>query len=190
MGTKFKIAGIVAGVLVVGLVLTACSAGSYDDGIFHDAALARRVRISLGLQEQAQIDVDQLKSFTNLKADSLGIKDLTGMQYFTNLQSLDLGRNQISDLAPLAGLTALESLRLNENKISDVSPLAGLTGLKYLDLDRNVIAEVAPLASLVNLENLFLAQNMITDGTPLKDLPAYDTINWIGNKTDMEGNPR
>ena len=171
MGTKFKIAGIVAGVLVVGLVLTACSAGSYDDGIFHDAALARRVRISLGLQEQERIDVDQLKSFTNL-------------------QSLDLGRNQISDLAPLAGLTALESLRLNENKISDVSPLAGLTGLKYLDLDRNVIAEVAPLASLVNLENLFLAQNMITDGTPLKDLPAYDTINWIGNKTDMEGNPR
>jgi len=45
----------------------------------------------------------------------------------TNLTSLDLGFNKISDLSPLAPLTNLTQLDLSYNQISDLSPLASLT---------------------------------------------------------------
>jgi hypothetical protein len=56
---------------------------------------------------------------------------LDGMQYFTNLTSLNLTNcSQVSDLSPLAGLTQLTSLVLtNCSQVSDLSPLAEITQL-------------------------------------------------------------
>ena len=47
----------------------------------------------------------------------------------TNLNSLDLSGNSISDLSAVAGLTNLLELYLAKNAISDLSPLVANTGL-------------------------------------------------------------
>ena len=47
----------------------------------------------------------------------------------TNLLSLSLSRNNISDISALSGLNSLRSLSLSSNNISDLSPLVANTGL-------------------------------------------------------------
>ncbi|OBQ15375.1 MAG: hypothetical protein AN481_19725, partial [Aphanizomenon flos-aquae LD13] len=63
----------------------------------------------------------------------------------TNLTSLDLRENQISDIKPLSNLTNLTSLDLWENQISDIKPLSNLTNLTSLSLAGNQISDIKPL---------------------------------------------
>jgi Leucine-rich repeat (LRR) protein len=58
------------------------------------------------------------------------ITNLDGLEAFTNLESLDLSQNAVSDISPLAGLTKLTVLSLAGNPVTDVAPLAKLTNLK------------------------------------------------------------
>ena len=68
---------------------------------------------------------------------------LTGL---TQLESLLIGGNQIDNdgVQILANLTQLRTLSLYVNQISDISPLASLTKLTGLWLDRNQISDVSP----------------------------------------------
>ena len=58
-------------------------------------------------------------------------------QMLTNLTSLDLSTNEISDIKPLSNLTKLTGLFLGENQISDIKPLSNLTNLTGLFLSGN-----------------------------------------------------
>ncbi|WP_264197115.1 leucine-rich repeat domain-containing protein, partial [Microseira wollei] len=52
----------------------------------------------------------------------------------SNLTSLNLDSNQITDISPLKALTNLTSLNLYNNQITDISPLKALTNLTSLNL--------------------------------------------------------
>ena len=54
------------------------------------------------------------------------IVNLDGMQYLTGLNYLELTDNYIEDLSPLSTMTNLTSLALDFNNITDISSLAGL----------------------------------------------------------------
>ena len=87
----------------------------------------------------------------SLEALESNIRNLTGLEFATNLMELHLGINQISDLTPLKNLTKLSKLILYGNRnISDVTPLKNLTELIYLDLDANIISDVSALRNLRN----------------------------------------
>lgn len=60
-----------------------------------------------------------------LDASQKTIRSLEGLQYATNLKSLDLSGNQITDLTPLKDLTKLTYLDLYSNQITDIGPLEG-----------------------------------------------------------------
>jgi len=62
---------------------------------------------------------------------------LTDLAKLTQLKTLGIPNNGLSDLGFLKGLTQLEHLDLQSNKITDLSPLAKLTKLKYIDLSSN-----------------------------------------------------
>ena len=62
---------------------------------------------------------------------------LTDLANLTQLKTLGIPNNGLSDLGFLKGLTQLEHLDLQSNKITDLSPLAKLTKLKYIDLSSN-----------------------------------------------------
>src|SRR5947209_18646761 len=49
-----------------------------------------------------------------------GIRDLTGLEKCKNLREMRLVRNEIKDLKPLAGLAELQSLDLGYNEIADL----------------------------------------------------------------------
>ena len=63
------------------------------------------------------------------------------MTSLTNLTKLDLGDNQIIDIAPLASLTQLNWVDLSNNRISNISPLASLIRLRLLFLGLNPLSQ-------------------------------------------------
>ncbi|MDI9869055.1 COR domain-containing protein, partial [Flectobacillus roseus] len=88
----------------------------------------------------------------------------------TNLNSLDLRNNKITDIRFLEKLTNLNSLDLRNNKITDIRFLEKLTNLNSLDLRNNKITDFRFLEKLTNLNSLDLRSNQITDITPIVPL--------------------
>ena len=107
---------------------------------------------------------------TNLESLALShniITDISVVVGLTNLESLALSHNIITDISALAGLANLKDLELGGNAISDVSAVTGLTNLTFLYLSHNIITDISALVGLTNLEWLLLENNAITDLSPL-----------------------
>ena len=130
-----------------------------------------------------QQDMEKLEYLDNEKTEKMGITNLTGLQYATNLSSIPLNQNEITDLSPLANLLQLESLTAWGNPISDISPLAKLTNLKYIDLAGCDITDISPLANLTQLELLNLGWNhLIQDITSLANLTKLYHLKLAKNR--------
>ena len=110
------------------------------------------------------------------------IKDLTGLEYATQLTVLWLNNHAVSDLSPIEGLTGLRRLALSGNDIRDISPLRNLTNLVGLEVRRNDIRDISPLRNLTNLESLLLEKNKIRDLSPLGTLTSLTTLHLNDNE--------
>ena len=141
-----------------------------------DANLRKAVRTVLRLNGNEPLTQQKLLNLNVLNARRLGIRDLTGLEYATNLRSLSVGGNQISDLTPLAYLTNLTGLYIGNNLISDITPLTNLTNLRRLGMLRNEVTDIGVLAGLVNLRYLRLGGNPITDTSPLGNLSNLSDV--------------
>ena len=108
---------------------------------------------------------------------SVGIGQLTGLEFAINFIRLDLNSNALIDVSPLAKLTKLTHLALGNNSIANISPLAGLTNLKWLVLNGNSVSDISPLAGLTELALLHLESNTITD---ISDIERLTSLRWLG----------
>nr|WP_252261890.1 MucBP domain-containing protein [Levilactobacillus brevis] len=115
------------------------------------------------------------------------LKDLTALQALTQLTTLNLGYNQITDedAKALANLTNLTSLSLMDNNITDLTFLTNLTALTSLNVSQdadnpNKITSLKPLAKLVNLSTLVLDNNNISDLSPLRNITAIPQLMSLG----------
>jgi len=150
---------------------------------FPDPNLDRAIREAID-KPSGPIYVSELQELTSFNASDMGISDLSGMEYCTNLSVLDFYNNKISNLSPLSDLTSLTTLWLGGNQISDITPLSFLTNLNTLGLTQNRISNLSPLSSLSNLKELYLTDNEISDIFPLSSLSNLTTL-WIGyNRID------
>ena len=85
------------------------------------------------------------------------ITDITGIEYLTNLESINLNSNNITDITPLSNLQHLNSLNIEINDCVDFSPLSNLSSLKELGLGGNDMSNgLSFLQNLNNLEKLRL----------------------------------
>ena len=108
--------------------------------LFNDANLEDAVREELE-KPAGPVTRENLASLKKFQAIGMGITDLTGLEYATNLTRLVLAGNRITDLTPLAEMTALTGLNLRQNQITDLTPLTKLTKLTALNLSANKISE-------------------------------------------------
>ena len=164
-----------------------------------DLQLRTAIHQTLGKPQNAQLSREDMQRLTNLHADRKGIRDLTGLEFATNLERLELRHNAISDLAPLRNLISLHNIKLEDNLIVDVSPLAKLINVGWLGLEENRITDLSPLSGLVKLDGLGINHNPVSDISPLSGmlslsgLAAWDTritdlsalaklrkLNWMG----------
>ena len=77
----------------------------------------------LGKALNANITVADMAWITHLDGTNGNIRNLTGLEYATNLIRLWLPGNSITDLRPLSGLNRLIELDLLNNSISDILPI-------------------------------------------------------------------
>ena len=147
-----------------------------------DTNLRAAIADALGKAPNARITVSELATLRELRAVSMDIRNLAGLQAAVNLENLELNNNTISDISPLTGLIKLRHIGLEENVISDLSPLQGLINLEQLRLAHNVISDLSPLQGLINLRGIGLHHNAISDLSPLAGLVKLE---WIG----MSDNP-
>ena len=146
-----------------------------------DLQLRAAIHKTLGKAQNVQLTSEDMLRLTELHADRKGIRDLTGLEFATNLERLELRHNAISDLTPLRNLTRIDNIKLRDNLIVDVSPLAKLINVGWLGLEDNRITDLSPLSGLVKLDGLGINGNPVSDISPLsgmlslRNLQAWDT---------------
>lgn len=74
-----------------------------------------------------------LLTITTLIGDNREISNISGIEYCTNLDTLDLNENDIDDINLLSGLLNLEYLNFHKNQITDIKALVDNTGLNSGD---------------------------------------------------------
>lgn len=157
---------------------------------FPDPNMAAAVAAELGTTTDHVIVQSDIDSRKGLDLIDRNISDITGIQYFTNLDLLWLSTNNISDLSPLTGLTNLKILNINNNQVSDLTPLANLTNLNYLTLDNvnylkngnNHVSDLYPLKGLINLGYLSFSNNQVSDINPLENLTNINILYCDNNQ--------
>ena len=180
-----------------------------------DPNLRALIAEALGKSVNAPITVEEMKRLKELKvgghgqAQSFrGIRDLTGLQFATNLTELTVWHNQISDLSPIAGLINLRVLNAHDNalsdispvrsltnlyalvfdrsQVSDISPVRGLTNLVHLEFDQSPVSDISPIRGLINLRQLEIQETLVSDLSPIAGLTNLETVYcWDANISDL-----
>ena len=143
--------------------------------IIPDANLRAQIAAALGKLSGRSIILKDMLVLTELTANNADIHELTGLQYASNLTTLSLDYNHLTDIAPLAGLTQLKTLSLNNNSIRDLEPLIRLTHLTTLSLDYNGLSDIGPLIALPQLKTLHVRGNLLSDPSHHIHIPAIQS---------------
>ena len=166
--------------------------------VFEDAVLADKIQSEISKLVISRTE-DSGKIYIKVKSDSLAevtdldlssepgepqITNLSGLEMFGGLYSLDLSGNNITDFSSLNRLYWLETLKVRNCNLSDLNCLnnfRGGNGLKNLDASNNRIADISDVSNTPKLNKLLLTNNNIQNNlTPLKSLTKLDKL-YIGN---------
>jgi LruC domain-containing protein len=103
-----------------------------------DDNLDHKVRLTLSNLE-TNLTEEDLLSLTSLNASNLEINTYEGLQFGTNLITLDLSKNVSTDLSWILNLPNLKTLKLNNLALSQVPDLSSLVDLESIELnDTNI----------------------------------------------------
>ena len=149
---------------------------------FPDANLEQAIREQIN-KPTGDIFRSDVENVTSLYALDKDIKDISGIEYLTNLQELVLGiggaihsGNQIGDISALAGLTNLQRLDLGNTRVLDgtstidISALGGLINLQWLGVNGTNISDISALTGLTKLQYIDMGGNQISDISALAGL--------------------
>jgi len=184
LGVKIYTGGIKVKKLIYTAILLQLSISSLvlaEPVYFADPNLKAAVEAELGIADPNQTD---MLGLTYLSANHLGISDLTGLEYATDVNELHLSSNLISDLSPISELTSLINLYLNDNQITDISAVENLVNLDTLFLSINLISDLSPVSGLTGLTSLYLGSNQIIDISSLSGLSNLTMLDLTDNQVD------
>ena len=122
---------------------------------FEEAAAVKELQLGFDLKPESTVDC---------------VTDITGLEYFTSLETLSLKYNKVSDIKPIEGISTLKVLILGENPISSIN-LDKLGELTDLRLYGTNISDI-DLTKTPKLESLYLQRTNVSkvDLTPLQSL--------------------
>lgn len=144
----------------------------------------------LGDDGSGEPDFSKADEITSLDLSNGYIRDLNGLQYFDNLEELDIANNEITDLSPIFGLRDLKKLDASGQYISNLGALASLGELTELQLADNELTTLSSLKKLTKLERLDVSGNEIlvfgTAGT-LQNLQYLNMADNPMKEIDLSG---
>ena len=92
----------------------------------------------------------------------------------------------LESLTGLLGLSDLEELDFGGSELSDITGIEKLTGLKKVYLDWNFIEDLSMLSKLDQLEELSIRNLPVKDYTPLLQCPKLRKIICYDEKQKQE----
>ena len=162
--------------------------GSAQDVNIPDANLHAAIAEALGKAPRAAITQADMAKLTHFIAHDANIRNLTGLEFATELEEIRCNNNLIGDLSPLSTLMGLHTIEFRHNVIKDLSPVAGLISLRWLVVPHNLIADLSPVEGLVNLDGLDVSHNVITDFSPIAGLIKLERI-WMHENPPADLSP-
>ncbi|MCP4569486.1 MAG: SUMF1/EgtB/PvdO family nonheme iron enzyme, partial [FCB group bacterium] len=171
--------------------------GDEEPIYFPDPNLEAAVRVKIE-NPSDDIYASELLGITTFDASGKDISDITGMQYFVDLEWLSFENNDISDLSPLKDLVKISGLFLGQNQIEALTSLSGLYNLDHLEVNDNLIADIY---ALVLNPGLVAADQVDLRSNALSILSCADYIPKLLNRevevkhdcdsldTDSDGDP-
>jgi Leucine-rich repeat (LRR) protein len=151
---------------------------------FVDAVLEAAVRKSLNIAADQLITPANMLGLTDVNLYEDGVSSLVGLETATNLRSLDLTGNAITDLSPLTGLRKLATLNLTRTQVSDLAPIRNVP-VRNLTLTNTPIADLTEVVNFKSLSRLAIGGTQIIDLAPLRNssLGVGDALE-IGNSSE------
>ena len=148
-------------------------------GYFPDATFRNYL---LGLYPKGYINQSDVNSRTSIDVSSLGISNLTGVNYFSKLTKLSCYINNLSSLPTLP--TSLQELYCANNKLTSLD-LSSLTALRTLNCQDNQITSLGKLPG--SLKSIDCSNNKLSGTVKIqylglvtliiKDNPGITTLN-------------
>ena len=92
------------------------------------------------------------------------ISDLTGIESFINLLTLDCSKEMLTSLPDLSALTNLQDLICFDNQLTSLPDLSALTNLQRLICGFNQLTDVPDLFLNKNLDYLNIQHNLLDTG--------------------------
>ncbi len=146
---------------------------------------------NLTIRANGLVDSSSLSALPNLRllnlADNSGITNFSALSSLTNLESLWLYGDFISDLSFLQPLGRLATLNVDSNLVASLSPLAGLTNLSILSAEQNLLTNCIGLSSLTNLLSLDLNRNFIANPTLPQNPNSIRSLSLSANSLTTAG---
>lgn len=126
-----------------------------------------------------EIQVSEALAFTGqIDVFASQITDMTGIEAFENITSLECHNNQITGYLDLSNCTALTSVVCNANQLSNIN-VSGATGLTSLNCNNNQLTALN-VSNNTNLATLWFANNQITH-LDLSNHTALTSLSAINN---------
>lgn len=137
---------------------------------FEEAAAVKELQLGFDLKPESTVDC---------------VTDITGLEYFTSLETLSLKFNSVSDIKPIEGISTLKVLILGENPISSIN-LDKLGELTDLRLYGTNISDI-DLTKTPKLESLYLQRTNVSkvDLTQLQSLDQA-LLNKCSSLTELK----
>lgn len=105
-----------------------------------------------------------------------------GIRYLTELESLDLSNNDLTDISFMKDMTKLVQLNLSNNNIKEVSDyILENRNLEILDFSNNQLSDVTRLRNMDSIKKLDLSNNNITDISPIGKIYSLESLFFTGN---------
>lgn len=172
------------------MLLILVSAGFYffyerdfeDTVYFQDAQFEEIIRKELQIKAGESLDTAAFREVIQLDLSDQDIHNLQGIEYFTNLQELNISGNQVDNLEPLSKLRSLTILDVSNNDLQNVNGLAAMPSLEQLFIHNNNIKTIEPLRELGHLRILNMEKNNINSIAPLTNSAYLEEIYMNDNQ--------
>lgn len=95
---------------------------------FADIRLEEIIRCEIGKLE-GEIFPEDMEGIKRLRSSRTKLRNLTGIEYAKNLESLYISSCNVKDISPIKNLPKLKYVNISNNKIGDLSPIGTLQNL-------------------------------------------------------------
>lgn len=179
--------------------VTMVEGAKYSD-IFPDANFCRAVMDNMEKKDGMARESDDtltirdwatLSSITELQVGGYGIKDITGIEYFPNLEILDCPNNEMTDLSPItpAQIHQMSDLNCAGNKLTRLD-MSKWVNLIYLYCNDNQLTEI-DISNSEYLYDFICSNNLLTE-LDVSQNPELSMLECANNKLtslDLTNNP-